>query len=233
MRVCVCERERERERQWGSKEHGGRASIVADMITCLDLSYGKNKTSISPYLPFNQIPTFFASLPQNCHRLKISPFLIKELRVQLISRLGEFLFRNFEAHTQKKDRENTCIPPSGKLLLTFNLFRQEMESSILTTVNRGTGEERCNQAAHQLQGLHPVTFNSHSDHTICSAWYAHAIPIAGAAAISASSSSYSSSSVSFLITTEHFHTSLVPHMKQITAKVLFTFLLSLWIVALK
>lgn len=97
-----------------------------------------------------------------------------------------------------------------------------MESYILTTVNRGTGEERCNQAAHQLQGLHPVTFNSHSDHTICSAWYAHAILIARAAAISASSSSssFSSSSVSFLITTEHFHTSPVPHMKQITAKAL-------------
>lgn len=98
-----------------------------------------------------------------------------------------------------------------------------MESYILTTVNRGTREERCNQAAHQLQGRPPVTFNSHSDHTICSAWYAHAILIARATAISASSSSPSalpSSSVSFLITTEHFHTSLVPHMKQITAKAL-------------
>lgn len=95
--VCVKERETMKE-----QEHGGRARIVADMITCLDLSYGKNKTSISHYLPFNQIPTFFASLPQNCHRLKISPFLIKEPKVQLISRLGEFLFRNFEAHTKKK-----------------------------------------------------------------------------------------------------------------------------------
>lgn len=196
------------------------------MITSLDLSYGKNKTSISHYLPFNQIPTSFASLPQNCHRLKISPFLIKEPRVQLIPKLGDFFFFFYSEtlkHTQKKDRENTCIPPSGKLLLTFNLFRQEMESYILTTVNRGTGEERCNQAAHQLQGLPPVTFNSHSDHTICSARYAHAILIARATAISASSSSPSallSSSVSFLITTEHFHTSLVPHMKQITAKAL-------------
>jgi len=73
------------------QEHGGMvASIVADMITYLDLSYGKNKTSISPYLPFNQIPNFFASLPQNCHRLEISPFLIKEPRVQLICRLGGF-----------------------------------------------------------------------------------------------------------------------------------------------
>lgn len=197
------------------------------MITSLDLSYGKNKTSISHYLPFNQIPTSFASLPQNCHRLKISPFLIKEPRIQLIPEPGPFFFfffflefRNFEAHTQKKDRENTCIPPSGKLLLTFNLFRQEMESYILTTVNRGTGEERCNQAAHQLQGLAPVTFNSHSDHTICSAWYAQAILIAGATAISASTSSssaLSSSSVSFLITTEHFLTSPVPRMKQIAA----------------
>lgn len=81
-------RERESEREtMREQEHGGRARIVADMITCLDLSYGKNKTSISHYLPFNQIPTFFASLPQNCHRLKISPFLIKEPKVQLISRL--------------------------------------------------------------------------------------------------------------------------------------------------
>lgn len=163
--VCTQERERETMRE---QEHRGRASVVPDMITFLDLSHGKNKTSISHYLPFNQIPTFFASPPQNCHRLKISPFLIKEPRVQLISRLGEFLFRNFEA--KKKEIEKTpASPPSGKLLLTFNLFRQEMESYILTTVNRGTGEERCNQAAHQLQGLHPVTFNSHSDHTICSA----------------------------------------------------------------
>lgn len=41
-----------------------RASIVGDMIACLDLSYGKNKTSISHYLPFNQIPTFLPS----CHK---------------------------------------------------------------------------------------------------------------------------------------------------------------------
>ena len=108
-----------------------------------------------------------------------------------------------------------------------------MEGYILTTVNRGTGEERCNQAAHQLQGLHPVTFNSHSDRTICSAWYAHAIPIAAAVAISTPSSSRSSSSVSFLITTEHFHTSLVLHMKQITAKALSTFLPSLRMVGLE
>lgn len=139
---------------------------------------------------------------------------------------GIFIQKLWSTYQKKKDRENTCIPPSGKLLLTFNLFRQEMESYNLTTVNRGTGEERCNQAAHQLQGLHPVTFNSHSKHTICSAWYAQAIPIAGTAAISASSYS-SSTSVSFLITTEHFHTSLVPHMKQITAKVLSTFLSSI------
>lgn len=96
-----------------------------------------------------------------------------------------------------------------------------MESYILTTVNRGTGEERCNQAAHQLRGLHPVTFNSHSDHTICLVWYAHAILIAQATPISAFSSS-SSSSMSFLITTEHFHTSPVPQLKQITAKALST-----------
>lgn len=168
--------------------HGGRASIVADMIACLDLSHGKNKTSISHYLRFNQIPTFFASLPQNCHELKISPFLIKEPRVQLISRRGLNSYRETLRHKHtytptpslKKKGENTCtdspklpprLPPSpsGKLLLTFNLFLQEMESYILTTVNRGTGEGRCNQAAHQLQGFYPVTFNSCSDHTICSA----------------------------------------------------------------
>lgn len=193
------------------------------MITSLDLSYGKNKTSISHYLPFNQIPTSFASLPQNCHRLKISPFLIKEPRVQLIPKPGSFfLFFFWNSGTLKHihKKKTPASPPSGKLLLTFNLFRQEMESYILTTVNRGTGEERCNQAAHQLQGLAPVTFNSHSDHTICSAWYAQAILIVGATAISASTSSssaLSSSSVSFLITTEHFHTSPVPHMKQIAA----------------
>lgn len=193
------------------------------MITCLDLSYGKNKTSISHYLPFNQTPTSFAFLPQNCHRRKISPFLIKEPRVQLIPRPGFFFFLNRElwsTYTQKKIEKTPAPPPSGKLLLTFNLFRQEMESYILTTVNRGTGVERCNQAAHQLQGLAPVTFNSHSDHTICLAWYAQAILIAEATAISASTSSssaLSSSFLSFLITTEHFHTSPMPHMKQIAA----------------
>lgn len=99
--VCTWEREREKRETMREQEHRGRASVVADMITFLDLSYGKNKTSISHYLPFNQIPTFFASPPQNCHRLKISPFLIKEPRVQLISRLGEFLFRNFEAKQKR------------------------------------------------------------------------------------------------------------------------------------
>lgn len=146
-----------------------------------------------------------------------------------------FLFRNFEAKKRErkrvKEREKTPAPlplPSGKLLLTFNLFRQEMESYILTTVNRGTGKERCNQAA-QLQGLHSVTFNSHSDHTICSAWYAHAIPITENAAISSSSSSFPSSysSLSSLITTENFHTSLVPRMKQITKCFLPSFYLSI------
>lgn len=197
------------------------------MITSLDLSYGKNKTSISHYLPFNQTPTSFAFLPQNCHRLKISPFLIKEPRVQLIPKPGfySFFFLFLDSGTlkhihTKKIEKTPASPPSAKLLLTFNLFRQEMEGYILTTVNRGTGEERCNQAAHQLQGLAPVTFNSHSDHTICSDWYAQAILIARATAISASTSSssaLSSSYVSFLITTEHFHTSPVPHIKQIAA----------------
>lgn len=113
------EREREKESEtMREQEHRGRASVVADMITFLDLSYGKNKTSISHYLPFNQIPTFFASPPQNCHRLKISPFLIKEPRVQLISRLGDFLFRNFEAK-KKRDRENTCIPPIRQITSDF------------------------------------------------------------------------------------------------------------------
>lgn len=148
-----------------------------------------------------------------------------------------FLFRNFEAKKKrekesKREREKTPAPlplPSGKLLLTFNLFRQEMESYILTTVNRGTGKERCNQAA-QLQGLHPVTFNSHSDHTICSAWYAHAIPITENAAISSSSSAFPSSysSLPSLITTENFHTSLVPRMKQITKCFLPSFYLSIY-----
>lgn len=100
--VCLCVRGRE---TMGEQEHGGgRASDVADIITCLDLSYGKNKTSISHYLPFNQIPTFFASLPQNCHRLKISPFLIKEPRVQLISRLADPLLRNFEARIKREEK---------------------------------------------------------------------------------------------------------------------------------
>lgn len=105
-----------RERAW-KQEHRGRASIVADMITCLDLSYGKNKTSISHYLPFNQIPTFFASPPQSCHRLKISPFLIKEPRVQLI--LEEFLFRNFDAQAHKKRIEKTPAPPIRQITSDF------------------------------------------------------------------------------------------------------------------
>lgn len=56
------------------QEHGGRASIVADMITCLDLSYGKNKTSISPYLPFNQIPTFFCLPATKLSQAENKPF---------------------------------------------------------------------------------------------------------------------------------------------------------------
>lgn len=36
--------------------------------------------------------------------------------------------------------KNHLHPTSAKLLLTFNLFLQEMESYILTTVNRGAGE---------------------------------------------------------------------------------------------
>lgn len=118
--VCVCVSERrklrEPDRQRREQMHGGRASIVADMIACLDLSHGKNKTSISHYLRFNQIPTFFASLPQNCHELKISPFLIKEPRVQLISRLGLNSYRETLRHKhtytytllKKKRGENTC-----------------------------------------------------------------------------------------------------------------------------
>lgn len=98
-------------------EHGSRASIVADMITCLDLSYGKNKTSISHYLPFNQIPTFFASPPQSCHRLKISPSLIREQRVQLI--LEDILFRNFDAQAHKKRIEKTPAPPIRQITSDF------------------------------------------------------------------------------------------------------------------
>lgn len=157
---CACEL-CTRKRAWNQEQAG---SIVAGMITFLDLSLGKNKPSISHYLPFNQIPSFFASLPQNCHRLKISPFLIKEPRVQLLPRQGAFYSETL-MHTKRI--EKTPASPSGKLLLTFNLFQEEMECYILTTVNRGTREERGNQAAHQLQGLLPVTFNSSSDHTIC------------------------------------------------------------------
>lgn len=83
---CVCEL-CVRKSAWNQEQAG---NIVAGMITSLDLSRGKNKPSISHYLPFNQIPAFFASLPQNCHWLKIRPFLIKEPRVQLIPRQGEF-----------------------------------------------------------------------------------------------------------------------------------------------
>lgn len=92
--VCV------RKKAWN---HEQASSIVAGMITSLDLSHGKNKPSISHYLPFNQIPSFFASLPQNCHRLKISPFLIKEPRVQLIPRQGEFYSETL-MHTKRIEK---------------------------------------------------------------------------------------------------------------------------------
>lgn len=98
-----------------------------------------------------------------------------------------------------------------------------MECYILTTVNRGTREKRGNQAAHQLQGLLPVTFNSSSDYTICLAWYARTIFQARALTISSASSSSTFSSMSILITTEHFHTLSMPHMNQITAKTLWYF----------
>lgn len=93
-----------------------------------------------------------------------------------------------------------------------------MECYILTTVNSGTREERGNQAAHQLQGLLPVTFNSPSDHTIFLAWYAHAILQTRAVAISTASSSSTFASMSILITTERFHTPSVPHTEQIARK---------------
>lgn len=89
-------------------------------------------------------------------------------------------------------------PTSGKLLLTFNLFLQEMEGYILTTVNRRTGEKWCNQAAHQFQGLHPVSFNWHSDHTICCPRYTHATPQTQRLDLLLN--------MSFLMTTEHFPT---------------------------
>lgn len=112
-RQCECLRDtRETEKEGAAAWRQSRN--VVDMIACLDLSYGKNKTSISHYLPFNQIPTFFASLPQNCHRLKISPFLIKEPRVQLISRLGEDTYSETLrlTHTRKKGRNApTSHPP--------------------------------------------------------------------------------------------------------------------------
>lgn len=100
--ICAgCVRELcERKRAWKQEQAG---SLVAGMITSLDLSHGKNKTSISHYLPFNQIPGFFASLPQNCHRLKISPFLIKEPRVQLIPRQGEFYSETL-MHTKRMEK---------------------------------------------------------------------------------------------------------------------------------
>lgn len=211
--TCVCEL-CVRKRAWNQQAGG----IVAGMITSLDLSHGKNKPSISHYLPFNQIPSFFffASLPQNCHRLKRSPFLIKEPRVQLIPRQGEFYSETL-MHTERIAK-TPASPPSGKWVLTFNLFQEEMECYVLTTVNRGgTREERGNQAAHQLQGPFPVTFNSPSDHTICLAWYAHAILRARAVAVSSASSTSTVSSVSILITTEHFHAPSMPQLNQITA----------------
>lgn len=89
-----------RKRAWKQEQAG---SIVAGMITSLDLSYGKNKTSISHYLPFNQIPSFFASLPQNCHRLKISPFPYQRTKGSIDSQARRILFRTL-MHTKRIEK---------------------------------------------------------------------------------------------------------------------------------
>lgn len=104
---------------------------AGDTIKGLYPSSGWNKTSISRYLHFNQIPATKLSLAEN------KPSLIKE-RLRLISRQGENFIQKVGG---KEGRKKIHLhPTSAKLLLTFNLFLQEMESYILTTVNRGAEE---------------------------------------------------------------------------------------------
>lgn len=90
------------------------------------------------------IRSLLFSLPQNCHWQKISPLSSKR-GFNWFSRPWNVLFRKFEARTLrgegKKEHEIHLHPASGKLLLTFNLFQQEMGSYIVTTVNR-RAEER-------------------------------------------------------------------------------------------
>lgn len=108
---------------------------AGDTIRVLYPSSGWNKTSISRYLPFHQIPAF--SLPQNCHWQKISPPSSKRV-FNWFPGQGRILFRKLEA--KRGGKRIYLHPTSAKLLLTFNLFLQEMESYILTTVNRGAEE---------------------------------------------------------------------------------------------
>lgn len=116
--------------------------IARDAIRGLDPSGGWNKTSISHYLRFNQIPAFFPATKLSLAENK--PSLIKE-GLQLIFQAMECFIQKVWGQDaggegKKKENEIHLHPTSGKLLLTFNLFQQEMGSYIVTTVNRRVEE---------------------------------------------------------------------------------------------
>lgn len=98
-----------------------------DNIRVLDPPPCQNKTSISHSL---SLIRFLFQLPQSCQQKKISYPPLQGLnwisQCVNVPSWGK-IYKKIKSHLH---------PPSGKLLLTFNLFLQEMERYGISKVNR-------------------------------------------------------------------------------------------------